>query len=141
ETGFPRQALALVLPAPAGNGHELHRPAPRLGANLLRELVAVELGHADVEERHIRMKYSGDDQSLSSIRRHFHFVALKAQHHRKAFGGVAVVVRYQHSSASEVARLRRIRGRALRGTRQRQPHDELAPFSEPGALRLYRSTM
>jgi hypothetical protein len=47
--------VAIGLLAVAGDGHQHRRAHPRLGAQALRQLVAVKVGRADVEQAHVRL--------------------------------------------------------------------------------------
>ena len=69
--------------------------------------------------------------------------AEQLEQHRKAVGGVAVVVDHQHAACACGVPVRRRAGspRPRRGRRKRQPHDELAAVARPSLCAVDRAAV
>ena len=95
EAGAAR-AGAVVLRAPARQGHQHRLPRFRLPAQFARDLVAVLARHADVQEHDLGPEVVRGAQGLVAVVGHARRVALHFQQRRQALGRVHVVVHHQH---------------------------------------------
>src|SRR5690349_11515923 len=90
ETRLARAPAVLFL-APAGDRHDQDGVAA-LGAQAPRDLVARQLGHADVEEHDVRIEIARRLEGLEPVVGDAHHVAAHLEQHAQALGGVRVVV-------------------------------------------------
>ena len=97
ETGREGTRLVGLLP-PTRDGDERYRAAEGALAHSARDFVAVELGHSDVEQGDLGVQIVEGRQRLLPVMHDPDFVTLEPQQHRQAFGGVSIVVRYQHAA-------------------------------------------
>src|SRR5690348_11088130 len=65
ESGSERAAAIFVL-APARDGDEHNRAAPGFAADLVRHFVAIELGHADIEQGNIGLELPGKFERVTA---------------------------------------------------------------------------
>src|SRR5581483_12258760 len=72
-------AHVVLLRAAAGHGDDAHRVLPELLAQAARQLPAVHLRHADVEEDELRPRAGREVQHRGRARRNVHLVAERAQ--------------------------------------------------------------
>src|SRR5690242_8637451 len=136
EAGRQRPLLVLLL-APAGNGDQRHIATPARAPDALRQLVAVEFRHSDVEEKRIRLKPACEIESLASRMRDADLVTGRLKESGKSRRAVAIVVRHEQPQ-----RLRRLGRRrpfigiaGVRGAAERQPNHELASLPHASAVR------
>src|SRR5688500_14214305 len=133
EAGRDRLCLLLGM-TPTGEGDDEHRAAPRLGPYSARDLVAVQLRQADVEQHHFRPQGPRELQRRRASVRRVGLVALELEQARERIGGVAVVVDDEDAMSPGGLGLRDGFGRRHRQVEQdRQVNTELAALAGAGA--------
>ena len=135
---------AIAFLTPASQRDQLHCLAPRFLAQRRGDFVATQLRHADIEQRNLGPKSLRKRQCSMAAMRDAHFMPTDLQQHRKAVGGVLVVICNEHASTRRIVRHDIGRG-GLRGIhvdrRQRQVDGEFAALSGPTARDRRRATV
>src|SRR5690606_20860909 len=140
EAGLERLALVLLL-RPARKREQPDQLAVGTCPDAPRDLVAVHLGQADVEQDDLRPKAFHRLQRFTRAVCGDDLVAVELEDETQARGGVAIVVDHEHPPCGLLANgLLGLGGlRTARG--ERQTDDELAAASEARALRSNRAAV
>src|SRR3954463_16660436 len=143
DPGLARAYLVLFL-APAAQGDQEHAAPPALATDALGKLVAVDVGHAEIEDGDVRTELGTDRERALAVVGRAHLLAAQPQQLRERLRRVLVVV--DDEDAPQAARRRGARALARpaleRGLdHEGQAHDEGAALAEPLAPRLDRAAV
>ena len=97
EPGLERPPFVLFL-SPASQGNEGHAATPRLLPDVLRSLVAIYLGQANVQQHHLGPKGRRYLYRLQAIVSGIGFVAHHSQHHHHAVSSILVVIHHKDAT-------------------------------------------
>src|SRR5688500_18807342 len=139
-------AAPVFLTAVAADGNQAHQAAPRLPANLGRELVAIHTRQADIAEHCVRYHRQRSVERRCAIVRLEHLVTLGLDQERHHIGRVRMILDDEHAELTRESgclaglAAARVSRSALVG----EPwpaHDELAAPTVAVALRVYGMAM
>ena len=142
EARVARELTVTVL-SPSGDRDQHDLVAVRQVAQRARQLVAIELGQTDVEERDVGTLLPRGFQRVRAVVSRGYLMAERLQQHHEGCDEILVVVRQQHPlHATIVRRSRRaVADRDGGFLGDRQVHHEPAAVADPLTVGLKRSTV
>src|SRR5262245_1478434 len=138
------RALAMLVQSPAGERDQHQVLRPWLPAQTLGEVVTVDLGQADVQDRDLSMEFLGDLQAFLAVTGRLDLMTHDPQQYRETIDRIDVVVDHQ-DPATRGTRARSDRnasgGRPTARFRNWQADRELAAGSRAAAGRRDAAAM